>query len=89
MAVGGTVVAVGGAVVAVGGTVVAVGGTLVAVGGAEVAVEGTAVAVGGGVPPLQAVPFKTKFVGITTLPVKLPCKPNVTEPPLAGMLPFQ
>ena len=101
VAVGGTAVAVGGTFVAVGRTDVAVGDTLVAVGGTFVAVGGTAVTVGGmdvavggtlvggGLPPLQAVPFNTKFVGMTTLPVNVPCKPNVTEPPLAGICPFQ
>lgn len=86
VAVGGNAVAVGGTLVAVGGTTeVAVGGTLVTVGGADVAVGGTAVAVGGGVSPLQACPFKTKLVGMTTLPVNVPCSPNVAEPPLAGI----
>lgn len=88
VAVGGTVVAVAGGLVGVGGMDVGVGGTAVAVGGTEVGVGGTGVFVGGE-SPLQATPFSTKFVGMTTLPVNVPCSPNVAEPPLAGICPFQ
>lgn len=54
---------------------------------AEPLLGGTVV---GGVPSLQATPFKLKSVGMTTVPdVRLPCIPKFAVPPLALIVPFQ